>query len=758
METLGAAGPARVGPFRVLAVLGQGGMGRVLLGVAQDGRPAAVKQVHAEYAEDDGFRARLRREVEASRRVSGGYTAAVIAADPDAPTPWLAAQFVPGPTLAEVVGAAGPLPEEAVRRLAAGLAQALVDVHRAGLIHRDLKPSNVLLAGDGVRVIDFGIARAAEEASELTRTGGVIGSPAYMSPEQAEGRALGPASDVFSLGSLLVLALCGRSPFAGATTLQTLYNVVHTEPDLGAVPAATRPLLAACLAKDPAARPTPERLLDLLGSVAQVPRPWPEAVHALIAAQQRAVDGLLGAPEARTVVIDPRAAPRGRRRARRTAAPAVAGVLVAGLGVGGYLLWGPQDGTGVPDKYLKAPICAEAAGGLHLPADQRKPDKDWYVERSGTAQTRCSWYGSSVVQGVRSEDRDPSATVQWSCGAARATVRTPPRRSATTSPTRRRRTGRPMPPASATRPTGTGPAPARPAPWSSATATCACGSGSGARTTRSRTARRRPPPSPGRRWPRCRAEAGSGVLWGRAGDGRGGGARGRLRRGRAVRAVERAQQERQQYPRRAEGDGGQHGTEGPSPNAAGHSDGAGRDGLATLEGNRCLGRLGDPAPARNRGEERWPGLPRRRHRRQNLRSPLLGHRARPYGRRRNVQQRRQEPPPPGHFRPRPRACRRRARPAVRGEQRAQVPALEGHGPTSSGRRGAGSAASPSGAGPWTISRTLPKVPNCRISAGAEAPAATAAYRPVTCECSSQPVRAPRATRLRPAARSAVGSM
>lgn len=150
-----------------------------------------------------------------------------------------------------------------------------------------------------------------------------------------------------------------------------------------------------------------------MNSSAQVPRPWPEAVHALIAAQQRAVDGLLGAPEARTVVIDPRAAPRGRRRARRTAAPAVAGVLVAGLGVGGYLLWGPQDGAGVPDKYLKAPICAEAAGGLHLPADQRKPDKDWYVERSGTAETRCSWYGSSVVQGVRSEDRDPSATVQW---------------------------------------------------------------------------------------------------------------------------------------------------------------------------------------------------------------------------------------------------------------------------------------------------------------------------------------------------------
>ncbi|MGA5824012.1 protein kinase domain-containing protein [Kitasatospora sp. NPDC094028] len=453
--------PAEVGPYRVLGELGRGGMGRVLLGAAPDGRLAAVKQVHGRYAADDGFRARFRREVVASRRVSGAYTAAVLDADVEAATPWLASVFVVGPSLGAAVEVAGPLPADAVHRLAVGLATALVEIHRVGLVHRDLKPENVLLAEDGVRVIDFGIARAAEEATELTRTGGVIGSPAYMSPEQAEGRALGPASDVFSLGSLLVLALCGRNPFAGATTLQTLYNVVHTEPDLGAVPAATRPLLAACLAKDPAARPTPARLLDLLGPVAPVPRAWPEAVHALITAQQTAVDGLLGAgegagavpqgtgPEARTVVVDPRAAlreaaapggataldpepppaagppaagppaaapasaVRGRPRFRRVAALAAAGVLVAGLGVGGYLLWGPQDGPAGPDKYVKAPICAEAAGRLNLPADQRKPDKDWYVERTDSAETRCSWYASSVVQGVRYEDKDPSATVRW---------------------------------------------------------------------------------------------------------------------------------------------------------------------------------------------------------------------------------------------------------------------------------------------------------------------------------------------------------
>ncbi|MEU9041649.1 MULTISPECIES: serine/threonine-protein kinase [unclassified Kitasatospora] len=295
METVGPNGPAQVGPFRVLALLGQGGMGRVLLGVAPDGRPAAVKQVHAEFAEDDGFRIRFRREVEASRRVSGGYTAAVIAADPEAETPWLASQFVPGPALNEALRAVGALPEESVRRLAAGLAQALVDVHRAGLIHRDLKPSNVLLAEDGVRVIDFGIARAAEsQDTKLTRTGAMIGSPGYMSPEQVEGRELTPASDVFSLGATLVVACTGRPAFTGESLPRILFNVLHAEPDLSGVPDGLRPLLAACLAKDPAARPTPQEVLAAVGRLAPSTRPWPEAVHGLLAAQGAEIARLLG--------------------------------------------------------------------------------------------------------------------------------------------------------------------------------------------------------------------------------------------------------------------------------------------------------------------------------------------------------------------------------------------------------------------------------------------------------------------------------
>lgn len=187
MRPLGAGAPAVAGPYRLLAELGSGGMGRVLLGAGPDGRLVAVKQVHARFADDDGFRARFRREVAASRKVSGAYTAAVMDADAEAPTPWLASVFVAGPSLGAAVEALGTLPEETVRRLAAGLVTALAEIHRAGLIHRDLKPDNVLLAEGGVRVIDFGIARAAERGTDtrLTQTGWMIGSPASMSPEQA---------------------------------------------------------------------------------------------------------------------------------------------------------------------------------------------------------------------------------------------------------------------------------------------------------------------------------------------------------------------------------------------------------------------------------------------------------------------------------------------------------------------------------------------------------------------------------------------
>ncbi|GAA1985212.1 serine/threonine-protein kinase [Amycolatopsis minnesotensis] len=326
MHALHPNEPRHIGGYRLIASLGEGGMGRVALAAAPDGRLVALKQVHASFAKDPAFRARFRREVQASRLVSGAYTAAVIDADPEADTPWLASVYVAGPSLREAVDAAGPLPEPSIRLLAAGLAAALGEVHRAGLVHRDLKPSNVLLTSDGPRVIDFGIARATEGSTELTGTGAVIGSPAFMSPEQAESRPLTPASDVFSLGALLVMAATGRGPFAGDSTPQTLYQVVHHQPDLSGVPPEVRRLAEPCLAKDPAYRPTPAQILDFLGHggpVAPVAQPWPPSVRAQIGAQEAGVRAALSWP------VPP---PPKRKRRWVPVAAAIGGVAVLAAG------------------------------------------------------------------------------------------------------------------------------------------------------------------------------------------------------------------------------------------------------------------------------------------------------------------------------------------------------------------------------------------------------------------------------------------
>jgi serine/threonine protein kinase len=252
--------PERIGPYRLRGRLGAGGMGRVYLGLSPGGRAVAIKVIRAELAQDPEFRARFRREVAVARTVSGLYTAPVLDADADGPEPWLATAYVPGPSLADAVSQHGPLPPASVLMLAAGLAEGLSAIHAAGVVHRDLKPANVLLAGDGPRVIDFGISRAGE-ASALTHTGLVVGSPGFMSPEQAEGREVGPASDVFSLGAVLAFAATGQGPFGSGSTPALVYRVVHNPPDLDLVPAGIRPLVERCLAKDPALRPTAAALL-----------------------------------------------------------------------------------------------------------------------------------------------------------------------------------------------------------------------------------------------------------------------------------------------------------------------------------------------------------------------------------------------------------------------------------------------------------------------------------------------------------------
>lgn len=264
VEPLDSTDPGAVGPYRLLARLGAGGMGLVYLARSAGGRTVAVKVVRPELAQDAEFRARFRREVAAAQAVEGAYTAPVVDADRDGPVPWLATAYVLGPSLTDAVGAHGPLPEASVRALGAGLAQALAAVHAAGLVHRDLKPSNVLLAADGPRVIDFGIARALDGDS-MTRTGIVVGSPGFMCPEQASGKPMGPAGDVFSLGAVLVYAATGHGPFESESgAAAQLYKVVHDQPELDALPASLRPVVAACLAKDPSRRPSPDQVAGML--------------------------------------------------------------------------------------------------------------------------------------------------------------------------------------------------------------------------------------------------------------------------------------------------------------------------------------------------------------------------------------------------------------------------------------------------------------------------------------------------------------
>jgi hypothetical protein len=265
LDELHSGDPRRIGPYWLEGRLGSGGMGRVYLGRSPGGRYVAIKAIRVELAENAEFRARFAREVSAARKVSGIFTAPVVDADLDGPVPWLATSFVAGSSLAEAVAASGPLPVDSVLRLAAGLAEGLQAIHSAGVIHRDLKPSNVMLAGDGPRILDFGISQSAE-MSALTGIGTVVGSPGFMSPEQAEGREVGPSSDIFSLGAVLAFAATGEGPFGDGTTAALLYRVVHGEPGTGRLPEELRPLIERCLAKDPQHRPTAAQLLAELSN------------------------------------------------------------------------------------------------------------------------------------------------------------------------------------------------------------------------------------------------------------------------------------------------------------------------------------------------------------------------------------------------------------------------------------------------------------------------------------------------------------
>lgn len=275
-----ATDPGRIGPYEVLGTLGAGGMGQVYLAAGPSGL-VAVKVVHPGLAPDQQFRARFRREVESGRRVRSPWTAAVVDADPDADTPWLATEYVPGVPLGEAIVAAGPLAPHAVAALAAHLACALAAVHDAGLVHRDVKPANILLSPDRPKMIDFGISRALD-GTRMTHTGTAVGTPAFMSPEQAQGAELSTASDLFSLGSVLVFAATGAGPFGEGSPVTLLRRILDSEPRLGGLTGPLRELVAACLHRDPAARPTAAQLADHLPP-APVGTGWlPPAVTALL--------------------------------------------------------------------------------------------------------------------------------------------------------------------------------------------------------------------------------------------------------------------------------------------------------------------------------------------------------------------------------------------------------------------------------------------------------------------------------------------
>ncbi|WP_225801829.1 PQQ-binding-like beta-propeller repeat protein [Streptomyces sp. NK15101] len=382
--------PEYAGDYRLQACLGAGGMGVVHLASSASGLRLAVKVVHARYAEDPEFRARFRQEVAAARRVSGAFTAPVVDADPDAVRPWMATLYVPGPTLADQVKRNGPLSPAELRRLTAGLAEALRDIHRAGVVHRDLKPSNVLLTDTGPKVIDFGISRPVD--SDLhTETGKLIGSPPFMAPEQFQRpREVGPAADVFALGSVLVHAATGHGPFDSDSPYIVAYQVVHDEPDLTGVPADLAPLVARCLAKEPVERPTPAQIMQAL-------LPPSYAAEAFIPAQRRRPalsEGETGpapawdadTPVRASAPTPPPRGPRVRIRPRPTIAVAAALALTA-AGLYAALSRPADGGPETPTSPAEvatsfagwqtslqehgpsaAPACAHGAGALYCTA------------------------------------------------------------------------------------------------------------------------------------------------------------------------------------------------------------------------------------------------------------------------------------------------------------------------------------------------------------------------------------------------------
>jgi eukaryotic-like serine/threonine-protein kinase len=436
MQPLTSDDPATVGSYRLRARLGTGGMGRVYLAYTPAGRPVALKVVRSELSHDQDFRVRFRQEIQAAQRVRGLYTAELIDADPAATPPWLVTAYVAGPSLEQVIDNDGPMPEAMVFRLIAGVAEALQAIHAAGVIHRDLKPSNVLLAQDGPRVIDFGIARALA-AMPLTRSDVIMGSPDFLSPEQILDRPITPAIDVFALGSLAAFAATGRLPFGRGHLTEVAHRVVHEPPDLTGCPLRLLTLIEACLEKNAAVRPTPGRVLEFClaraAELADPGLPWPAWSSTGSAPGDRA-------GSATAVLPDPALLAGGRPAAgsdasiRKRRLPLAAAALATALLVAAVIVIATTshlaaDSAGASARAAGAdgvnaprhPAARDAAGartGAHRPA-AAKPARTLVPAPPVTLLSQAHPVSASSVQGypwAAAYAVDGSLGTRWSSG------------------------------------------------------------------------------------------------------------------------------------------------------------------------------------------------------------------------------------------------------------------------------------------------------------------------------------------------------
>ncbi|MFJ4014042.1 bifunctional serine/threonine-protein kinase/ABC transporter substrate-binding protein [Streptomyces sp. NPDC090026] len=418
MRPLLPSDPARVGRHRLLGRLGAGGMGVVYLGRTDQGALAAVKVVRAAYADDPGFRARFAREVRAAGRVRSPWVVPLLGAGTRESTPWLATAYVPGPSVAEAVEECGPLPLRSARVLGARLAEALRDVHAAGLVHRDVKPANVLLALDGPRLIDFGIARE-QAGTALTATGTVVGSPGFLSPEQARGTGagVGPPSDVFSLGCLLAFAVSGHRPFGDGSPAAVLVRTAYEEPELDGVPGDMAALVRSCLAKEPGDRPTAAELCAALGGAPPAQDWLPGPVVRLIARRSAAALALPAVPpttldgrgaaatraagdagagpaaeEAAGAPTEPAIAPPRPGLPRRRLLLGAAGVLAAG---GGAAVWWASGRGRQPAAAVRETLV------LALHADLSGPGKALGTAQERGARLALEEFNSRAEHGLR---------------------------------------------------------------------------------------------------------------------------------------------------------------------------------------------------------------------------------------------------------------------------------------------------------------------------------------------------------------------